>query len=147
VGLLSEDIIAFRQTADKIHKDLKYRPMNAHLHGQLQEQVLERTTALARVGGDLDLLKEIAELFLDEYPRVLDDIRKALATGDAPLLERSAHGLKGSVANFGARAAVDAAFELEQLGKAGKLDRVPPALAALERALACLHAELSAIES
>jgi two-component system sensor histidine kinase/response regulator len=116
------------------------------MSGQLQEQVLERATALARVGGDLDLLKEIGALFLDEYPRVLNDIHRALAAGDAPTLERSAHGLKGSVANFGARAAVDAAFQLEQLGRAHKLEQVPPALAALERALACLHTELSAIE-
>ncbi|MBZ5636399.1 MAG: Hpt domain-containing protein [Acidobacteriia bacterium] len=113
---------------------------------QLQEQVLDRATALARVGGDLELLKEIAALFLDEYPRALDDIHKAVATGDAYVLERAAHGLKGSVANFGASTAVDAAFQLEQLGRAHKLDPVPPALAQLERALACLHAELSAIE-
>jgi len=112
---------------------------------QLQEQVLERATALARVGGDLDLLKEIGALFLDEYPRALDDIHQALATGDSQLLERAAHGLKGSVANFGAHAAVDAAFQLEQLGKAGKVDPAPPALAVLERTLACLHAELSSL--
>ena len=112
---------------------------------QLQEQVLDRATALARVGGDLDLLKEIAALFLDEYPRALDDIHKSQNAGDGYTLERAAHGLKGSDANFGAAAAVDAAFQLEQLGKAGKLDQVPPALAALERALALLHAELSSI--
>ncbi|MBZ5672744.1 MAG: Hpt domain-containing protein [Acidobacteriia bacterium] len=116
------------------------------MNGQLQEQVLDRAAALARVGGDLDLLKEIAALFLEEYPRELDDLHKAMATGDARLLERTAHGLKGSVANFGARAAVDSAFQLERLGKAGKLDQAPPALAALERALASLHAELSSIE-
>jgi two-component system sensor histidine kinase/response regulator len=116
------------------------------MSGQLQEQVLERATALARVGGDLDLLKEIAALFLDEYPRELDEIHKALAAGDAQTLERSAHGLKGSVANFGPRAAVDAAFQLEQLGKAGKLDQAPPVLAELERTLACLHTELSSIQ-
>ena len=83
---------------------------------QIQEQLLDRANALARVGGDLDLLKEIAALFLDEYPRELDEIRTALASGDAHTLERSAHGLKGAVANFGARPAVDAAFQLEQFG-------------------------------
>jgi len=113
---------------------------------QLQEPVLDRATALARVGGDLELLKEIAALFLDEYPRALDEMHKALATGDAKMLEHSAHGLKGSVANFGARAAVDAAFQLEQFGRAHKLDQAPLALAALERSLASLHAELSSIE-
>jgi HPt (histidine-containing phosphotransfer) domain-containing protein len=113
---------------------------------QLQEQVLDRATALARVGGDIDLLKEIAALFLDEYPQALVDIHAALATGDAFKLERSAHGLKGSVANFGAPAAVDAAFQLEQFGRAHKLDQAPPALAVLERTLACLHTELSSIQ-
>jgi two-component system sensor histidine kinase/response regulator len=112
---------------------------------QLQEQVLDRAAALSRVGGDLELLKEIAELFLNEYPRELAEIRQALATGDALMLERSAHGLKGSVANFGARSAVDSAFQLEQLGKAGKLDQAPGALAELERALAHLHIELSSL--
>jgi len=116
------------------------------MNGQLQEQVLDRAAALARVGGDLDLLKEIGALFLEEYPRELEDLRTAVATGDARLLERTAHGLKGSVANFGARAAVDSAFQLEQFGKAGKLDQAPAALAALERALKSLHAELSSIE-
>src|ERR1700736_5770692 len=116
------------------------------MSGQLQDQVLDRAMALARVGGDLDLLKEIAGLFLDEYPRALDDMHKALATGDTKTLERSAHGLKGSVANFGARLSVDAAFQLEQFGKAGKLDQAAPALTTLERTLACLHAELSSIE-
>jgi two-component system, sensor histidine kinase and response regulator len=111
-----------------------------------EEQVLDRAAALARVGGDLDLLKEIAGLFLDEYPRALDDIHKSLATGDAQTLERAAHGLKGSVANFGARTAVDAAFQLEQLGHTHNLDQAPQALAALERTLASLHAELSSIE-
>lgn len=116
------------------------------MSGHLQEQGLDRATALARVGGDVGLLKEIAALFLDEYPRALDDIHRALAAGDARTLENSAHGLKGSVANFGARAAVDAAFQLEQLGRAHKLEQVSPALAALEQTLACLHAELSSIE-
>ena len=116
------------------------------MSGNLQEQVLDRETALARVGGDIDLLKEIAALFLDEYPLALVEMHKALATGDAKSLERSAHGLKGSVANFGARTAVDAAFELEQFGRAHNLDRAPQALATLEQALAGLHAQLTAIE-
>ena len=116
------------------------------MSGQLQEQVLDRAAALARVGGDLDLLKEIAALFLEEYPGSLDAMHKALVSGDAKTIERTAHGLKGSVANFNARIVVDAAFQLEQLGRAQKLDRVPESLAALERALALLHAELASLE-
>ena len=112
---------------------------------QLDEQAMDRATALARVGGDLELLKEIASLFLDEYPRALDDMRKALATGDAKLLENAAHGLKGSVANFCAPAAEEAAFQLEKLGRAQKLDQAPEIVTALEQALALLQAELASL--
>jgi len=107
--------------------------------------VLDRTIALARVGGDVELLKEIAELFLEEYPRVVNDLHKALEAGDSTAVERAAHGLKGSVANFGARAVEDAAFELEQLGRAQKLAEVSQVLNSLELALAALHGELVSI--
>jgi HPt (histidine-containing phosphotransfer) domain-containing protein len=112
---------------------------------QLDEHVMDRATALARVGGDLELLKEIAALFLDEYPRALDDIHKALAIRDAKLLEHAAHGLKGSVANFSATAAEEAAFQLEQLGRAQKLDQAPEIISTLEQALALLQAELASL--
>ena len=91
------------------------------------------------------MLREIAALFLDEYPRELEAMHQALASGDSKLLEHTAHGLKGSVANFYARAAVEAAFQLEQLGRAEKLDQAAPALAVLERTLETLHAELVAL--
>ena len=106
---------------------------------------MDRALALARVGGDLELLKEIAVLFLDEYPRALDDMHRAVATGDAKLLDRAAHGLKGSVANFCAQTAEDAAFQLEQMGRTQKLDQAPQTLAALEQALANLQAELASL--
>jgi HPt (histidine-containing phosphotransfer) domain-containing protein len=93
----------------------------------------------------LELLKEIAALFLDEYPRALDDIHKALATDDAKLLERAAHGLKGSVANFCVPAAEDAALQLEQLGRAQKMDQAPGIVSALEQTLALLQAELASL--
>ena len=70
---------------------------------------IDRQVALSRVGGDAELLKEIAQLFIDDYPRAMADIRQAADRGDAKSLERSAHGLKGSVANFGAPSAVEAA--------------------------------------
>jgi HPt (histidine-containing phosphotransfer) domain-containing protein len=61
------------------------------------------------------------------------------------LRERAAHGLKGSVANFCARAAEDAAFHLEQLGRSQKLGEAPQALAALTRTLSLLRAELASL--
>ena len=73
--------------------------------------MFDKAVALSRVGGDAELLKEIAVLFLDDYPNSLSELRLAVACGDAKRVERSAHGIKGSVSNFGARPAVDAAMQ------------------------------------
>jgi HPt (histidine-containing phosphotransfer) domain-containing protein len=105
--------------------------------------VLDRDLAMMRVGDDTELLKELADLFLEEYPRLMGELRAALEQGDARQVERSAHGLKGSVANFGAKPAVDAAFQIEQLGRSGKLDPVADLLRTLDLALLTLHGELS----
>lgn len=105
----------------------------------------DRAVALARVGGDPELLKEIAHLFLDDYPRVLQELHEAIAGGDAARIERTAHGLKGSVANFGASAAVEAARSLEALGRARQLAETEQGIRALELALAALRPELEAL--
>ena len=104
--------------------------------------LLDRSVALERVGGDEELLKEIAGLFLIEYPILLQDIRAALARADAESLERSAHSLKGAVSNFEARLAFDAALRLETIGRSKNLARAPSALIDLEAVFQALHPEL-----
>jgi two-component system, sensor histidine kinase and response regulator len=107
--------------------------------------VLDRELALSRVGGDAELLKEIAELFLTEYPKILRELHAAVAHSDARKLERTAHGLKGSVSNFGAGLAVEAARRLEAMGRAQQFDEVAQVIRSLELALAALHSELAAL--
>jgi two-component system, sensor histidine kinase and response regulator len=106
---------------------------------------LDRELALSRVGGDIDLIKEIAQLFVEDYPRVLDELHQAVDNGDAQAVERTAHGLKGSVSTFGAHAAMEAALTLENLGRARQLDPVRQALNTLELALAALRPELESL--
>jgi len=103
---------------------------------------LDREAALDRVGGDLELLQEVAALFLEEYPVLLSHIRQAIDAGDALALEHSAHSLKGSVGNFGAKSANEAAFQLELAGKTRDLGRAPERLRKLETSLDNLRVAL-----
>lgn len=100
-----------------------------------------------RVGGDVEFLQEIAGLFMEDYPRLLDEIRSALARGDAHSLEHAAHTLKGSVANFGAEAAREAAFRLESMGRAGDLKPATQAYTELEEEIQRFTSALSALSS
>jgi two-component system sensor histidine kinase/response regulator len=112
---------------------------------QTEGESLDRELALSRVGGDIDLLKEIAQLFVQDYPRVLEELHQAVNGGDAQAVERTAHGLKGSVSTFGARAAMEAARTLENLGRARKIEELNQVLHTLELALAALRPELESL--
>jgi two-component system sensor histidine kinase/response regulator len=59
----------------------------------------ELLSALQLLGGDAELLKELAELFLESCPKMLQDIRVALQKRDAKALEIAAHLRTGSVGN------------------------------------------------
>jgi CheY-like chemotaxis protein len=103
--------------------------------------------ALERVDGDMNLMNELGGLFLSECPERMAEIRRAISQRDATKLEHWAHALKGSVGNFGAREAFNAAGRLERDGREqdwgqaeahwaaleAAIDRLKPALAALGR--------------
>ena len=93
---------------------------------------------LQRVDGDRDLLREIGGLFLQDAPRLLSDIRNAVSRADPKALEHSAHTLKGSVGNFGARIAFEAALALEQMGRQGDFARAQESFTLLEQQVTLL---------
>ena len=85
----------------------------------------------------------MTEQFLSDCPRLLGDLRAAIACGDGAALEQAAHSLKGAVANFAAAAAVEAAARLEQMGRARDLAFAEAGLARLEAELEHLNRALA----
>lgn len=104
---------------------------------------LDLRAALARVGGDGELLKEIAAIFLEEWRSALAAVDRAVAAGDADGLQEAAHSIKGSIANFGAQEAFDAALRLEMMGRNRALTGSREALSQLERSLQNLVPQLT----
>jgi len=76
--------------------------------------------AMTSVGGDRQLLGEIVEVFLEECPRTLDELRQAIKAAETPRIRRLAHTLKNSLGYFGADGAYNAALALEQLARRGE---------------------------
>jgi CheY-like chemotaxis protein len=105
----------------------------------------DRHALLAHLDGDEDLLREVAGLFLEDYPRLLEEIRAALTAGDAERLERAAHKLKGAVRNFSAGPALAAAQRLETLARQGDTAGREAAYRELEETLHQLRPALEAL--
>jgi CheY-like chemotaxis protein len=95
--------------------------------------VVDWAAALALLGGSADVLRELAELLIEECPRLLATIANAVAARDAKALRLSAHTFKGSVSHLGPTAASVHAQNLEMMGKSTDLTNAERELAALQR--------------
>ncbi|MFH1113107.1 MAG: response regulator [Pseudomonadota bacterium] len=110
-----------------------------------EKGIIDREALLARVGGDTDLLKELVDLFVEDSLQLVDRIIKAVARKDADDLEKAAHGLKGSVLNFGAKSAADVAQALETMGRNRDLTQTQNVMAELQKQIVSLRAELKSV--
>jgi two-component system sensor histidine kinase/response regulator len=83
--------------------------------------VVDFKSTMERFGGDQELLKQAATVFLEIYPSLVSKVRTAFIERDANSLELASHTLKGSISNFGAPSACDLAFKLEMMGREANL--------------------------
>ncbi|MFH1731761.1 MAG: response regulator, partial [Planctomycetota bacterium] len=107
--------------------------------------VVDRAALLERVGGDRVLLRELVEAFLAERQAILDDLADAISEGDPQSVERAATRMRCSLGTLGAERAAEAARQLEDLGREGRLEDVAGALEALEQSIVIVERDLGAI--
>ena len=85
------------------------------------EDVINRRELAERLDGDMDLFRELADLFIEDSEKLLGSIKEAIDEKDQEKLRKYAHTIKGSVSNFSAPEAYDAAFSLESMGRSGDI--------------------------
>ena len=101
---------------------------------------LDLSTVIDAVDGDKELLKELAEGFVEDSAGQLEELRESLEKGDSEQIERRAHRLRGAVGNFGAKTAYDLAFQLETRGRESRLDGAVEIYGKLEQEMARVKA-------
>ena len=115
--------------------------------GTNAEVVFDRAKALHSLGGDAELLANVASLFLDEAVSYRQALVAALAAGDAATLQREAHTVKSVLATFAFEAGRERALYLEQLAASGDLAGAETATAEVIAALQTLSDALKAQEA
>lgn len=85
------------------------------------QSMINKQEALARVEGDVELLGEMIQVFLEEYPKTMTSIKGGLSAKNAAEVELHAHSVKGAMRNFGDSSAVTVAFDLEKIGRSKDL--------------------------
>jgi len=108
----------------------------------MTEAAVERKALLESLDNDTELLKEVIGIFLADCPGKLEELRMAVTARNSSQIATVSHALRGSVGTFGAGAAVEAAQELESLGRQGKIEGLDEAFSVLERELALVTSAL-----
>ena len=113
--------------------------------GNAAERVLwGKDEAIERLGGDEVLFWELCEIFLQESPKLLQKLGKAIAESDPDTVMRAAHSLKGELGYLGAVEALQASAALEHMGHEKNLSAAAAVFASLEGYLADLHRVMKA---
>ena len=109
------------------------------------EGAFDKEKLLGRFNGNPNLLRMLVNTFRDDCPKMMARIRSALGARDAAALADAAHGLKGSVGNFGTSPAQAAARKMEIMARQGTLDGAWEAYSTLEAEIGRLLPALQAI--
>lgn len=96
---------------------------------------LDLEGALERMGGDLEMLLELIQLFLEGVPDSLAKLREACRNGDAAGVEQVAHSLRGAAGSLGAAAVYETAGQLEAISRGHTIEGVAPLVDELENRL------------
>jgi histidine phosphotransfer protein HptB len=107
----------------------------------IDPEAIENLRALTPEDPD-SFLRDIIEIFLDDTPARLAELRKSLAENDRSTFTRAAHSIKGSASNLGAIQLRAISSELEQRGKTENVPDLASRVADLETAFAQVREEL-----
>lgn len=112
---------------DPVEAGLEMEPIETETEPERGDRVavdapMDWAQAVDEFEGDEPLLREVLDGFLSNVRKQVDTIRAALEDGDVDLVAREAHSIKGGAANLTANDLSQAAYELEKLGKSGKLE-------------------------
>jgi two-component system, sensor histidine kinase and response regulator len=97
---------------------------------------------LARVGGDAQLLAQVARTFLEDLPERLAKLQKWIHQRNGAALAFDAHALKGSLSLFTAERAAQLCRELQEHGKTARYSEAGYTFTALKEAIAELEPSL-----
>lgn len=107
----------------------------------LDQTVIQSIRDLAG-DDDPDFLKNLVKVYLGRAPSLIKDITAAVTKADNLLLERSAHSLKGSSGNLGAKSLMKICEELERLGREQKVEQASALMDDLNKTFTAVKEEL-----
>ena len=105
--------------------------------------ILEQIREELQIEGEADVLTQLINIFLDDAPKQLATIKKAINSFDTDTLTLAAHSLKGSCHNFGVIGMGNICATLEDKATLGLIVEADQLLVQLENEFVLVQSELA----
>jgi two-component system, sensor histidine kinase and response regulator len=126
-----DDYLSKPFTYEQLREKLE-RWMGEELHATaLDQKILENIRSLQK-DGEPSLMDKIITIYLQTTPKLLQDLREAVAASDAQAMRKAAHSLKSSSANVGAMKLSDIFKDVEVIGRTGSIQGAAALLKEIE---------------
>ncbi len=83
--------------------------------------IINKKEALEAIGNDEELLKEMYNIFIEEAPSLMKNLKIAIKEGKSPDITLNSHSLKSSSGHIGAKTMEKLAYQMERAGKNGEI--------------------------
>ncbi|MGH9681725.1 MAG: ATP-binding protein, partial [Candidatus Acidiferrales bacterium] len=139
------DRTALQETIDEVADRFVHDKLGT-VDARPRNPVFDLNAVLDSLGGNLELVFEVVAIFHDQSPKYMARIHEAVTNQDPKLLEYSAHALKGTASTLQAQSVVDAASNMEEIGRAGSVAGSKEPLESLEIEIRKLQLALEEFE-
>ncbi len=97
---------------------------------------------MGRIMDDMELAGKIVAAFMEEIPRMVDELREQIVGGDAGLAGRQAHKIKGAASNTGFMAISAIAADMQQAGEKRQMETIIALMPELDSQLELLKTKI-----
>jgi HPt (histidine-containing phosphotransfer) domain-containing protein len=103
------------------------------------EIIIDLESALERTGDDMEFLKELLEMFMEDFNPKCQELEEAIQAKNFTGIKEIGHYLKGSSANLSLMQLREAAYQMEVSGKDENLEKAKSTLEVLRKEFARLE--------
>ncbi|MFB0566729.1 MAG: Hpt domain-containing protein [Candidatus Aminicenantaceae bacterium] len=93
---------------------------------------IDLSSALERIGGDKSFLKELLDIYYEDFQEKLPNLYKALEEKDFNQIQELGHSLKGSSASLSLLSLQEASLHMEMAGRETNIKKAKETLYILE---------------
>ncbi len=94
---------------------------------------IDYPSVLERIGGDKSFLKELLNLYFEDFSEKYKQLQKAIDQKNFDLIRELGHSLRGSSANLSLTFLQETSFHLEVAGRERNVEKAKKALAFLDQ--------------